>query len=237
MIVLLFSFYTGWIKNYPLMGIAFVTFILLVMIVTSDKFKEVNATLTGIKLVMKEAEQVIKDAEVTMEQLRDLGEALIETELSTIMRSSRMQAFSYERAENTRDRLSDKLDNLEVSKEKQHAFLMSEWYPYYFCDMSISILDSVIKYKYHDRQIEITDEMKEEARALHPRSIGGEPSPKELRDYFEKWSILTPHIDEFIKDYEFFYDRQEFRDLSRKDLWFESGPQGWQNVKLFDSTE
>jgi hypothetical protein len=206
-VILFFSFYCGFIDKYPVMVISFLSFVFLMFLYNLDKISEIRATKDGLEL---KAREIIKEAEITIEEMQDLGKTLIKTELSLIMRAGRFGGYSEEEKREVKQSILDILKELKVPEKEQSEIFDGDWNKFIAFDYVGGILGN-------GRMPQgLTEGEIEEWKALGELRFNGPTPPEKLEAFLDKCGCLSQERKEYIEDYKYFLTYKEHR---RPDIW------------------
>lgn len=205
LIVLAFTLWAGMKSMYAFMAIAFLCFIGLLFFANLDQIEKFSASRSGFEATTR----VIKEAESTIEELRQLAKLVSATTLSMVQRTGRFgTGFDRKEQEEIRDSLLDYLTKLKISQEEQ-AQSLSEWHSWVCRDYVDMIISSV----------EVPRELYDNAEIKELQSIerNSLPPPSKIEEILSKYSLMKDETRELIQDYQYYLKNKQHR---RPKVWF-----------------
>jgi len=195
-------------EKIGVMTVSFFIFVILLFVSNYEKFEKVKASMTGVEIVSR-AERVIKDAEVTMEQLRKMMLVTSETQLDTLIKYGRLGGYEVNEREETKDKIISMLSEIGISEDKVDEILNKTWNKYRIFDMGHFFINN-IKNK--------TPEMNDEIKAFN-RSLDNPLTPDVVESFYSKWNLMNSTVSEYLLDFKYFYENKKHR---RYDKWIDN---------------
>jgi len=217
-LIMCFSLYSGWMEKTAVMTVSFFMFVIVLVIMNFDKVEKLKASMTGVEIVAR-AEQVIREAEVTTEQLRKLMLVIADNQLETIINSGRLVGFDIPNREKRKERIMSLLDDIAVSEASKKKLLEKNWNYKTLGDMA-SFLYGGIKHKsgrVENDCEELEAKYEDRQEPIHP---------DDLDAFFMNNVIPNAELNEFLQDYRYYYENKEHR---RFEKWKNNE---WQKLEL-----
>ncbi len=164
-----------------------------------DRLQEVD--LKNLRLVLKEAQ-------TTITEMKELSKLAIQTNLSLVQRSGRWSGYSQKEKELIKNHTLDVATKLKLTQKEQREIL-NEWHIYTELDYVLFILGNQLPTKWSKEEQKIWKSFREDL--IHKR-----PSPSEVRELLKRNNSLTPDHEELIKDYEYYIKNKSHR---RPEVW------------------
>lgn len=205
--ILIFSFYCGYIGKIPIMIASSIIFIFLVFMYNLEKFSEIRATTKGFEAKTRD---IIKEAEITIKELQNLGKTLVRTELSLVMRNGRIGGYPEDEKDKVKKSIINILNELNVPEDEQGKIFDEEWNRFIVFDYVMGILGN------GRIPQDFTEGEKEEWKDLRQDILNDPPSPDKIEKFLVKCDCLSNERSELIEDYRFFLKEKEHR---RPEIW------------------
>lgn len=190
----------GWFELHGVLLIGFFAFVALLFTAHVDQFEEFKASGSGIEAKTR---AVITKAENAVSELQSLAKIFAETTLSSVKRTGRFGGYDDDEQERIKESVLNVLSQIGVP-ETEYKEVLSDWQKFTKFDYAMEILGgSTIPQGFDDQTIQA------EWKAL--RDIQNIPSPKQLRDFLNKWGLLDRVHEEHIKDYEYYIEHGQHR--------------------------
>lgn len=205
-VVLVVGFVVGFFGHIGVLTYAFFGFIGLLIAANLDRILEFKVSGSGIEAKTRE---VIAKAESTLSELQLLARNIGELTLSLVKRSGRWGGYTDGEQDKMKTSVLQVLKKVGIS-ETEFPSILSEWNRFTEFDYAHAILGG-----------NIIPDTKNEAlmqdwRSLREQGIVNIPTPQDIRSFLIKHNLMTPMLDEYLKDYEHFLAHKEHR---RPDVW------------------
>ncbi len=170
-----------------------------------DKIKKFKASSSGLEL---EAHEIIKKAEVTINELHKLAKLVAQTTLSLVKRSSRYGGYPEGEQEMIKSNALNLISQLGINEQEQKD-LLKEWDEYTEIDYVLLILGSQIPSTWPKEEHQKWKEMRKDLKA-------NRPTPKQIKELLEKNNAFSKLHEEAIRDYEYYLQKKKHR---RPEIW------------------
>lgn len=197
--------YAGLIKNYSTAGLCFVLAIAFLTIANIGKIKKLRATPSSFEI---EAQETIRKAEITIQEMRELSKLVGQTALSLMKRSSRYGGYPEGEQEIIKENVLSIWSQIGI-KEKEQEALLAEWHEYTEIDYVLLIMGSQVPSKWPKEEYEKWQEMRVDLRT-------NRPTPLEIKELLKNNNALSELHLESLKDYEYYIQHRKHR---RPEFW------------------
>lgn len=134
--ILLLALVAGVYGQLAVLWVGFLGSACLIFTANLDRISEFRASKTGIEAKTRD---VIRRAEVTIDELQDLAKIISKSTLSLIKRSNRIGGFGVDQEEATLKEILEVLARLNVSEQEQEKILQ-DWHFFVELDYARGIL-------------------------------------------------------------------------------------------------
>ncbi len=186
--------------------VGFLSFVALLFTANLDRIAEFKASGTGIEAKTRE---VLKDAEVTITELRSLAKQVGIVTLSLVKRSGRIGGYSDSEEDDIKESILGVLKEVGIPHSERDETL-KEWWLFTELDYSYYILGA------HTIPQGASPEEIGEWKALRSGVLENIPTPEDLEAFLEKNQLMTKEVEERILDYKHFIKFQSHR---RPEVW------------------
>ncbi len=192
-----------------LMTIALGGLIAMLIAANLNLFSRFKVSESGIEAEMREARQVITRAESTLSELQLLARNIGELTLSLVKRSGRWGGYNDGEQEKMKTSVLQVLKKVGVP-ETEFPRILSEWNKFTEFDYAHAILGgSIVPHTTNDA-------LMRDWKSLREAGIVKIATPQDIRNFFMMYNLMTPTLEEYLKDYEHFVATKEHR---RPDVW------------------
>lgn len=190
--------WAGFSQNTGVLTVGFLSFVVLLFTANIDSIAEFKASGTGIEAKTRE---VIQKAEGTMAELQLLAKQVGKVTLSLVKRSGRIGGYADDEADEIKESILGTLSEVGIT-ETEFREVLHDWNKLTEFDYSHYILGgSTIPEG-------VSSETLKEWKSLRSGGIKEIPSPKDLQAFLSKHNFLTPEIEEWLKDYQYFIENR-----------------------------
>ena len=197
---------SAWVMPIALGGL-----VALLIFANLDQIAGFKVSGSGIEATTREAREVIAKAESTLSELQLLARNVGEVTLSLVKRSGRMGGYADAEAEKIKTSVLDVLKKVGVP-DAEFPSVLGDWNRFTEFDYAHFILGGSTIPDTKDAGL-----MKDWQR-LREGGIAKIPTPQDLRSFIVKHNLMTPTLEDYIKDYEYFLAHREHR---RTEVWAE----------------
>jgi hypothetical protein len=198
----------GFLGHLAVMWTGSAGFLAMLVAANLDRISEFKASSKGIEARTRD---VVARAETAIAELRLLAVQIAELTLSLLKRSGRMGGYTDDEETAFKDSVLGVLKKIGVS-ESEFPSIQRDWHKITEFDYSYFILGG--PYLPSDARPEMANGW----MALKDRGLERPATPDEIRAFAEKNSFLTPELDGYLQDYEFYQQHKTHR---RPDVWRE----------------
>lgn len=202
----------GFLGHIAVMWTGSAGFVAMLVAANLDRISEFKASGMGIEARTRE---VIARAETTLTELRLLAVQVAELTLSLLKRSGRMGGYTDNEENSFKDSVLGVLKKIGVA-ESEFPRIQRDWHRIVEFDYAYFILGG------HHIPNNANHEVVKGWEALRNGGLERPPTPGEILAFAEKNSFLSPALNEYIQDYEFYRQHKTHR---RPDVWRER--QNW----------
>ena len=200
-IVLAVAIWAGISKINAVLIVGFLAFIFIMFINNLDRISEIKATGKGFEAKTRE---VIGEAKIIIEEMRNMMKLIAKVELSLLIRSGRLGGVPAEEKEILKNNVLDILTQLNISKEEQEIVLV-EWNKFIIFDYVNCILGGPAI------PSGVSEDVINQWKQLRRRGINDNPKPDELTTFLQSCGCLTDKRKELIEDYKYFIKYKKHR--------------------------
>ena len=191
----------GYLGHSWLLTIGFLACIAFLVTANLDRLAEFKASSSGFEARTRE---VVVRAESAITELQLLAKQVAELSLSLVKRQGRWGGYNDDELESIRESVLSVLTKLDISEQVQRQVLR-EWHRITELDYSHAILGGNI----------IPDgtapAVMEEWKFLREGGFNNIPTPETLRSFLSTHGFLTPEIEQYLLDYEYYRSNQKHR--------------------------
>jgi len=206
LVVLGIGLWAGFNGKTAVLTVGFLSFAALLFATNLDRISEFKATGSGIEAKTRE---VLQRAEVTLSELQALAKQVGRVTLSLVKRSGRIGGYSDEEEMQIKESVVNVLKQVGIPDSELREVL-SEWHRFTEFDYAHFILGA------HTTPDGAALEVLEEWKDLRSGGINKIPTPEEIKSFLEKHGFVTPELQEWLKDYEYYV---QFRTHRRPEVW------------------
>jgi hypothetical protein len=203
-----------WVMTISLGGL-----LVLLIFANLGQISEFKASGSGIEAKTREVRQVIAKAESTLSELQILARNVGEVTLSLVKRSGRMGGYADSEQDKIKASVLEVLKKVGIS-EAEFPSILTDWNRFIEFDYAHFILGGSI----------IPDTtsgaLMKDWKRLREGGIAKIATPHDIRNFIIEHNLMTPTLEDYLKDYEHFLAHKEHR---RPGVWAER--QHWGRLK------